>query len=135
MSIHWTRVTDQAEATIGTFKRTGELPEGTRYVAFTINGAQQIGRDFKPDYAIEVVERAITSDKAPADSYGVVEIEVDPIEVIESRKNNLKKARAAKAAGKVDENEEFTVCPLCSGTGEHDKGCENPAIVLKRKEA
>ena len=134
MPIVWTRVTDQAIDRVMTshFIRVGELAEGTRYVKFAINGAAQIGRDFKPDYAVEVVENAIATGRAPADSYGVIEVVVDPLEIIDGRKENLKKARKAKAA-KADENEEHVVCPLCGAQGEHDRGCENPSTVLKRE--
>lgn len=134
MPIIWTRVTDQTTEGVMTshFIRVGELPEGTRYVKFAINGVAQIGQDFKPDYAIGVVENAIATGKAPADSYGVIEVVVDRLEIIDGRKENLKKARAAKAA-KEDSNEEYVVCPLCSETGEHDNGCPNPSLVLKKE--
>jgi hypothetical protein len=127
MPITWQR------AVQGLFTRSGELAEGTRYVRFAINGVPQIGREFKPDYAINVIEQGIAKNQLPADSYSIIEEVVDAPELIEARKGNLTKARKAKAAKAADENEEFTICPLCSGTGEHDAGCDNPAIVLKKE--
>lgn len=116
----------------GTFEKTGELAEGTRYVRFAINGVPQIGREFKPDYAIDVIEQGIAKNQLPADSYSIIEEGVDASVVIEARKDNLKKARKAKAA-KADENEEFVNCPLCFGTGEHEQACPNPSLILKKE--
>ena len=82
MPIVWTKVTDQL--TTGelrvSFLRVGELAEGTRYVQFAINGVPQIGKDFKPDYAIGVIEAAILASRLDFLPRGKVEREIAYLE-------------------------------------------------------
>ena len=80
----------------GTFLREGELAKGTRQVSISRDGHPGLNKEYKPQEAVEIIERAIASGLAPAQEYRIVEVTIDTAEVMTAREANLVKARAAR---------------------------------------